>query len=602
MKKSAISKITRDEDLKNLKNKQLDILIIGQGITGAGIALDSASRGLTTGIIDAQDLSSGTSSRSSKMVHGGLRYLLMLDFKLVREALTERDLLLSTLAPHLAKPLPFLYPLYPREWKKPEHADKFLAKFVNLVTAIGQAIWPRAIMTIGIGMYDILAKIGGRKKALPIQKHYSKGGLKKVFPDIKIDALSGAIRYYDGLVDDSRLVLTVLRTAKTFGAYIASRTQYTGILRNGSGEINGVKAIDLETGREFKIYAKKIINATGVWTETTEKLTGATGGLKVLASKGIHIVIPREKINGQYGIATMTEKSILFIIPWHRYWIIGTTDTPWKEKLKHPVPTDKDVEYLLEHVNAILNKPVTKKDIIGVYAGLRPLLQPEMKDGTSSAKVSREHTVASPEKNFIAIAGGKLTTYRVMAKDAVDFALGESLAKKWQSTTEQIPLVGADKLDEATNIAKENAKKYNLSDEQIERLLQRYGSRIVSIFKVFDQVDNSNEVIKNAFPYLRAEIIYACTNEMAMHLEDVMTNRTHINYEVSDSGVKAAGEIAEIMASILKWDTKTQKNEVKTYIDRVKAEKSALKTSTDDKASKERYKVKDVVKTLKGVD
>ena len=401
MRTAALTPQTRQDALEVLaasgQGNELDILVIGGGVTGAGIALDAVTRGLRVGIVEAQDWSSGTSSRSSKLVHGGLRYLQMLDFHLVHEALTERDLLLKKIAPHLVRPVSFLYPL--------EHA-----------------YWERAYVGAGVALYDTLASIAPGKRAMPWHRHVSRSGMEQMFPDLRHDAAVGAVRYYDASVDDARLVSTLVRTAVSYGAYAASRTQVVELTKRGTGVVDGAVLVDLETGNRFTCRADQVINATGVWTEDTEALAGTDGGLHVLASKGIHIVVPRERIRGEVGLILQTEKSVLFVIPWSRYWIIGTTDTPWKQELVHPVATSTDIDYVIEHANAVLSTPLTRDDVIGVWAGLRPLLQPGTKEGTSSAKVSREHTVASPTPGLTVIAGGKLTTYRVMAKDAVDFA------------------------------------------------------------------------------------------------------------------------------------------------------------------------------------
>lgn len=395
---SAIAKMTDEEGV--------DLLVIGGGVTGAGIALDAATRGLRTAIVEAQDWAGGTSQWSSKLVHGGLRYLYNLDFALVAEALKERGLLLSRTAPHLVKAQPFLWPL-----KMP--------------------VIERSYSAVGVGMYDVLAQIGGGgHRGVPMQRHYTKRGAKQLFPGIRDDALIGAIRFYDARVDDARLVIDLVRTAAGFGALAASRTQVTGFDKDASGRVVGATIRDLEDGRDLHIKAKYVIAATGVWTEQTQDLVKDDAGLRVLASKGIHIVVPKDRIKGETGIFLRTEKSVLFIIPWQRYWVIGTTDTAWHEDLAHPVATAEDIDYVLDHANAVLADPLTREDIIGTYAGLRPLLQPKIKDDSKSAKVSREHTVTEVAPGMCAIAGGKLTTYRVMAEDAVDFALTGLYGKK----------------------------------------------------------------------------------------------------------------------------------------------------------------------------
>jgi len=383
----------------------LDILVVGGGVTGAGIAVDAASRGLRTGIVEMGDWAAGTSSWSSKLVHGGLRYLYQLDFPLVAEALAERGRLLTETAPHLVKAQPFLWPL--------KHEVE------------------RAYSAVGVGMYDALALLGARGKAtVPVQHHLTAKGTKRLAPSLDTSGLAGAIKFYDARVDDSRLVITLVRTAVEHGALAASRTKVVEYLKNDHGRVIGARVEDLEasakTGKKVvrDIYSRRVINATGVWTEQTQELAGVTNGLKVLASKGIHIVVPKEAIEAETGIFLRTEKSVLFIIPWPRYWVIGTTDTAWHENIDHPVATSADIDYVLEHANAVLEKPISRKDIIGVYAGLRPLLQPGVKEGesgeTASTKVSREHTVTEVAPGLTSIAGGKLTTYRVMAADAVD--------------------------------------------------------------------------------------------------------------------------------------------------------------------------------------
>ncbi|MBC7549411.1 MAG: glycerol-3-phosphate dehydrogenase/oxidase, partial [Cellulomonas sp.] len=356
MKTAPLTAETRTAALDTLQatataGQELDILVIGGGVTGAGIALDAATRGLKVAIVEGQDWSSGTSSRSSKLVHGGLRYLQMLDFHLVREALTERDLLLTELAPHLVRPASFLLPL--------EHR-----------------VWQRAYFGAGVALYDTLAGINGPRRALPLHSHVTRHGLESLFPDLRHEAAIGAIRYWDATVDDARLVSTLIRTAVSHGAAAASRTQVVALATNDTGTVTGATVQDLETGREIEVHAHQVINATGVWTEETEALAKTDGGLKVLASKGIHIVVPRECIAGETGLLLQTEKSVLFVIPWSRYWVIGTTDTPWKRELTHLVATSADIDYVLEHANAVLARPLSRKDVIGTWAGLRPLLQP----------------------------------------------------------------------------------------------------------------------------------------------------------------------------------------------------------------------------------
>ena len=566
---TAITAATRTEALAAMSDEAgLDVLVIGGGVTGAGIALDAATRGLRTGIIEAQDWASGTSSRSSKLVHGGLRYLQMLDFSLVHEALTERDLLIKEIAPHLVKPVPFLYPVI--------------------------KAYERPYVGAGIALYDALATIGSRKgRAMPYHRHLSKKALGKAFPDLKDDAARGAIKYWDASVDDARLVLTLVRTAAAYGALAAPRTQLVELTKSGLGRVNGAVIRDLETGEQRTVKATHVINATGVWTEETESLAGTDGGLKVLASKGIHIVVPRERIRGDVGLILQTEKSVLFVIPWSRYWVIGTTDTPYERDLTHPVATAADIDYVIEHANAVLESPISRDDVIGTWAGLRPLLQPGTKDGTSSAKVSREHTVASPAPGLVAIAGGKLTTYRVMAKDAVDFALGER-AKNLPSITETVPLLGAVGLTAMKRQGNRLERSYGWSTAMVDHLLHRYGSGIRDLTAAIEEQPDLAKPLEHASAYLRAEIHFAATHEQVIHLEDLLLHRTRLSYEIADAGRAALDEILAIIAPVLGWDEAKVAAEKASYIARCDATDAAALTSTDAEGEAARKLAADV--------
>ncbi len=566
---SIMTPASRTEALAKMSDSDgLDILVIGGGVTGAGVALEAATRGLRVGIVEAQDWSSGTSSRSSKLVHGGLRYLQMLDFHLVHEALTERDLLINQLAPHLVKPVAFLYPL--------EHR-----------------VWERAYVGAGVALYDTLATASRRRRALPFHRHLSRKGMLRKFPDLRHDAAVGALQYWDASVDDARLVLTLVRTAAAYGALAASRTQVVDLTKDAGGAVDGAVVLDLETGRELRIQARAVINSTGVWTEETEALSGERGGLRVLASKGIHIVVPRDRIRGEVGLILQTEKSVLFLIPWSRYWLIGTTDTPWTQELHHPVATSADIDYVLEHANTVLARPLTREDIIGTWAGLRPLLQPGTKAGTSSAKISREHTTASPVPGLTVIAGGKLTTYRVMATDAVDFALGPRAAEL-PSITERIPLVGAVGLEALGRRATVVARTYGWSGQMVDHLLHRYGSLLGDLVDAIAARPDLARPLEHAPAYLRAEIVYAATHEGVLHLEDVMLHRTRLNYEMRDRGLAALPEIAALVGEALGWDEATVAAEMHSYTERALAERDAELEPDDGAAEAVRLRTPDV--------
>ena len=570
---SYLNPAQREATLAQLSDAEYDIVVIGGGVTGAGIALDAATRGLRTLIVEGQDWASGTSSRSSRLVHGGLRYLYNLDFKLVHEALSERGLLLTKLAPHLVKAQPFLWPLKMR-------------------------VIERAYSTAGVGLYDAMSVAANKGFTVPIQRHLTRKGAAERFPGIKKDALIGAIEFYDARVDDARLVITLVRTAVGNGAHALSRAAVTEIVKEDSGRVTGVTVRDQETGQEHAVTAKYVINSTGVWTEKVDDLAGDTGGLKVLASKGIHIVVPRERLDAKAGLFLRTKKSVLFIIPWQYYWVIGTTDTAWHEQLIHPVPTSEDIDYVLEQANEVLADPLTRDDIIGTYAGLRPLLQPKVKDSSKTTKISREHTVTEVAPGMCAIAGGKLTTYRIMAKDAVDFALGKAEAKANPSVTENIPLEGAVGLESVTNKRTQIGEAYGWSQEDLNHLLDRYGSEINELIAL---VEEDPELVKPlaANPnYLRVEVARACIAEGALHLEDILVQRVRLNSETRDRGEAALDEVAGIAARYLDWDEQKLAAEKENYRARIAAELAAETAMTDAEASSIRMQAEDIVPTL----
>ena len=531
--------------------EELDILVIGGGVTGAGIALDAATRGLRVGIVEAQDWASGTSSRSSKLVHGGLRYLYQLNFALVAESLRERGLLLTTTAPHLVKAQPFLWPL-----KMP--------------------VIERTYSAVGVGMYDTIAQFAHRG-SVPIQRHHTRKGSLKLAPALKRSSLTGSIVYYDARVDDARLVVTLVRSAVRHGAIAANRVQVTGLTKDLAGRVTGAELRDAETGRDLTVRARSVINATGVWTEKTQSLAGTTGGLKVLTSKGIHVVVPKDRIKSSVGIFLRTEKSVLFIIPWKRYWVIGTTDTAYHEDRREPVADLEDIEYVLEQANSVLATPLTKDDIIGSFAGLRPLLQPGTLDGdkTKSTKVSREHTVTEAAPGLTVIAGGKLTSYRQMAEDAVDFAIGKDRAKASPSVTAKTPLEGAAGYEAMWSRRATIAHQSGLSLDHVEDLLNRYGSDIdLLLDTIAGRPDLAGE-LEGAPEYLRAEIAFGVTHEGALHLEDLLARRTRLCYEHRDRGLAAAEEVADLAGELLGWDEERKSAELTSYRSRCEAEEKA---------------------------
>ncbi len=522
-----------------LGSEQFDVVVIGGGVVGSGSALDAATRGLKVALVEARDFASGTSSRSSKMFHGGLRYLEQLEFGLVREALHERELSLTTLAPHLVKPLPFLFPLTRRWWERP-------------------------YIAAGILLYDQL----GGAKSVPAQKHLTKAGALRLAPGLKRSTLIGGIRYYDTVVDDARHTMTVARTAAHYGAVVRTSTQVVSLLREGDRVI-GIRIRDSEDGSESEVRGHVVVNATGVWTDEIQALSRQRGRFRVRASKGVHVVVPRDRIVSEVAIILRTEKSVLFVIPWGTHWIVGTTDTDWNLDLAHPAATKADIDYILDHVNAVLTTQLTHDDIDGVYAGLRPLLAGES-DETS--KLSREHAVAVPAPGLVAIAGGKYTTYRVMGADAIDAAAQFIPARVAPSITEKVPLLGADGYFALINQTEHVGARYGLHPYRVRHLLDRYGSLIDEVLGLAVYDGDLLTPITHAPGYLKVEAAYAAAAEGALHLEDILARRMRISIEYPHRGVECAREVAAVVAPALGWSAADVDREVATYLARVEAE------------------------------
>jgi len=543
----ALDPTYRSAALERMRATTHDILVIGGGVTGVGIALDAATRGLSTALVEQRDLSSGTSSRSSKLLHGGLRYLEQYDFGLVREALRERDLHLTTLAPHLARPVPFLFPLT-------------------------GAAWERAYIGAGIALYDTL----GGARNMPAHRHLTRTGALRLAPALRADALRGAIRYYDAQIDDARHTMEIGRTAASYGASVATSTRVTGFLREGE-RVVGAHVTDLETGESISVRASQVINATGVWTDEVQALVGR-GRIRVRASKGIHLVVPRDRIISDTGLILRTASSVLFVIPWGRHWIIGTTDTDWELDLAHPAASRTDIDYLLAQVNRVLRHPLTHEDVEGVYAGLRPLLSGES-DATST--LSREHAVAMTAPGLVTIAGGKYTTYRVMAQDAVDLAARSLAGRVPDSVTDRTPLLGAVGYHALHNQRHELSARSGLHVVRIEHLLGRYGSLTEELLDMVAQDASLGEPIPGAEDHLRVEAVYAASHEGALHLDDVLTRRTRISIETFDRGLGAAPHVAALMAPVLGWDDARVADEVAHYEARVAAERASQQQDDD---------------------
>ena len=535
----------RDSAISQLGTEQFDILVIGGGVNGVGAALDAASRGLKVALIEAQDIAAGTSSRSSKLIHGGLRYLEQYDFKLVREALHERELMVSTLCPHLVKPVGFLFPL----------TEKFKER-----TYVGA----------GLALYDALR---GFQRAMPWHKHLSQKQINEIAPSLRHDLVTGAIKYFDAQVDDARHTMSVARTAARHGAIIATQVSAESLIKEGK-RVVGVNALDLASGKKIAIKAGATIMCAGVWSDQLHARFDLTPGYNVTMSKGAHIVVPGSAIKSDAGIIVKTPISVLFLIPWGDKWIVGTTDTPYEGDRAEPCATREDVQYILDQANRVLEPKLRAADIIGVYAGLRPLVA-NNKSATTT-KLSREHTVDRPAAGFVSIAGGKYTTYRVMAKDVVDRAVIELRRLTQESVTEKLPLVGADGYFALEQQKERIAQESGLDVATVTHLLNRHGSLISEILDLVKVQPQLASKLDTDLPYIKAEIVYAASHEGARSVDDVISRRTRLSFEAVNHGAHLADEIATLISPVLGWSAKERKESVAQYTELVEREIAAL--------------------------
>ncbi|MGA0443141.1 MAG: glycerol-3-phosphate dehydrogenase/oxidase [Candidatus Nanopelagicaceae bacterium] len=542
---SELSPSARTDAIKSLRDDQFDILVIGGGINGVGIALDAASRGLKVALVEMADFASGTSSRSSKLIHGGLRYLEQYDFKLVREALQERELMVTTLAPHLVKPVSFLYPL----------TEKFKER-----TYVGA----------GMALYDALR---GFKRALPWHKHISQRELSEIAPSLRLDLITGGYQYFDAQVDDARHTMMIARTAAKYGAVITTRTSCKQLIKKGR-RVEGALIQDLESGAEFEVRAKSTIMAAGVWTDPLYESFGVKPGYRVRMSKGAHIVVPGNAIKSTTGVIIKTDLSVLFIIPWGDKWIVGTTDTDYESDRSSPLASREDVNYILAQANRVLEPKLERSQVIGVFAGLRPLVSSDPDSPTT--ELSREHVVDHPVPGFVTIAGGKYTTYRVMSEDAVNSAVADLKRLVPDSCTETLAIVGADGYSVLLNKADELAREYGISKENFDHLFNRHGALFSDFLEPALSDKSLLDPLIDQLPYLKAEILYAVTHEGARSVDDVLSRRTRINFEAKDQGLGAAKEVASIIGRVLGWSAAQSNESIKNYEKQVLIQNDAL--------------------------
>jgi glycerol-3-phosphate dehydrogenase len=528
----------RAEALRRMGEERFDVLVIGGGITGAGAALDAAARGFRTALVERDDFASGTSSKSSKLVHGGLRYLQQREFVLVYENLAERQRALRN-APHLVRVLPFLIPLLTRD-------GLFNRK---LARAFGSALW----------MYDLTGglRIGKRHSRI------SKEAALAHMPTLSAERLSGAYVYYDAQTDDARLTLAICRTAAAHGAVVANHAAVTELLKDGQGKVTGAR---VDTGGEtIDVQARSVVNAAGVWADDVRALDEGGHPGSIRPAKGIHVTVPWAKVRNDIAaiVPVPKDRRSVFVVPWGDLTYVGTTDTDYDGPIDDPQCTSDDVAYLLGALNAAVSEPVTEADVVGTWAGLRPLLRTASSERT--ADLSRRHAVRRSESGVVTVTGGKLTTYRRMADDTVNLVAG-FLGTRTRCRTKKLRLVGGEGFD---------APADSLEPSRHEHLAGRYGTEADEVRALVERDPALGEPLVPGLPYLRAEAVWAVRHEMARTLDDVLARRTRARLLARDASARAADDVAKLVGKELGWSDAERTRQVEEYRAAVKAERAA---------------------------
>ena len=544
----------RSDALQRLESTNFDVVVIGGGITGVGCALDAVSRGLRVALVERDDFASGTSSKSSKLVHGGIRYLQQGDIRLVYEALAERQILRRN-APHLVKVLPFLIPIL---------SSKGVVNR-KLARAMGSAMW----------MYDLT----GGLRIGKMHKRVSKKRALELFPTLPAEKLMPSYLYYDAEADDARLVVSVARTAALrFGATIVNRTDVVSLHKDVNGKVNGV--VVTADGRTFTVAAKAVVNAAGVWSDDVRALDEAEHPHSIRPAKGVHITVPWSKVRNTVAavIPVPGDKRSVFVVPWGQFTFVGTTDTDYNGPVDDPQCNEEDVEYLLRALNGAITETVTTDDILGTWAGLRPLVADPEASGRT-ADLSRRHKVRRSDSGVVTITGGKLTTYRKMAADTIDEVLAEVLDAdrvtrlRQRSKTKNLKIHGANGYEELMASADSLSP---LGGDEVRRLADRYGSDATTVLAIAESDPSMAELLVPGLPYLRAEAIFAVRYEMATTVDDVLSRRTRARLEVRDASADAAFAVAALLAPELGWDEAEQARQVADYRARIDEELAAI--------------------------
>ncbi|HTI15429.1 MAG TPA: glycerol-3-phosphate dehydrogenase/oxidase [Dictyobacter sp.] len=559
----ALSSTNRPQNLEVLANTQFDVLVIGGGITGAGVALDAVARGYRVALVEKSDFASGTSSKSTKLVHGGIRYLPNFDFSLVHEALVERGLLLQN-APYLVTPVGFVLPIY--------EGDRHP---VGMPFTTPGGVGLNQLLRTGLWMYDTLA---GRRN---IKRHYhlTRAQMLQQNTTLLPDKLKEGFVYYDAQTNDARLTMAIMRTAARYGATIVNYAQVTAFESDGK-QLTGARVHDRIDNQTFIIRARNIVNATGIYADQVEAMTGTASQVQIEPSKGVHLVLSREKLQlGENAIVfpETEDKRVLFLVPWESRAIFGTTDTGTGD-LDHPIVSPADISYLLKYLNRYLTVHFTEEDIISTYAGYRPLVKPATTQ-KATARLSRSHVVLEHSTGLITVVGGKLTTYRRMAQDTVDM-----ISKRDHSAiihpTKSLPLQGSAAWKQTQQELRQQGPAFGLNQRTIDHLIKSYGSEARIVFDLIKHDTTLGQLLITDLPYIKAEVIYACRYEMAMTPTDVLARRTSIILEDKERGQGIVEGVAALMGKELNWSPMDQQASIEDYHSKVRSQRKAEKSLT----------------------
>ncbi len=544
-----LSSTVREHNLQEFATGRFDVLVIGGGVTGAGVALDAVARGYRVALVEKSDFASGTSSKSTKLVHGGIRYLPNFDFALVHEGLVERGILLQN-APFLVHPLAFVLPIY--------HGERHP---VGMPFTTPGGIGLGALLDAGLWMYDLMAG----KRSIRRHRHLSRQAVLRYAPALMSEGLKDGFIYYDAQTNDARLTMALVRTAAQYGAVIANYTEVTGFLLE-NGRVCGARVRDVLNDNEIEIHARHVVNATGIFSERVESLLGGTPAVQVEPSKGVHLVLAREDVKLADAAVVLPEtedKRILFLVPWESRVIFGTTDTGAGD-LDHPAASPADVAYLLKYLNRYFSLQLGKEQLVSTYVGYRPLFKPHGQATRSTARLSRTHAVLSHPAGLVTIVGGKLTTYRRMAQDTVDL-LSRRDGMKPVHPTLALPLRGSAGWATERGELERRGEHLGLEAETIRHLSQSYGSEAHTVLDLVEHVPALAQPLVADLPAIQAEVVAACRYEMAMTPHDVLARRTSLALEDRQRGLGVVEKVAELMAPELGWSPARQAELIASY-------------------------------------